>query len=78
MRSNFDLSALQKKGASKAMVGGIIGLVIALILVANTAPTALVGLFNTTAFTGVPTWVTTVLGTMGALAFVLILWKVAE
>lgn len=83
----FDLNSLQRKGASKAIVGSIIGLVISLILIANTAPSALVGLFNTSAFTtngtagfstGVPAWVPTVLGVIGALAFVLFMWKIAE
>lgn len=47
--------------------------VVLLILIAFLAPVALVGLFNTTAFNGVPAWVPNVLGTMGVVSFILVI-----
>lgn len=59
-------------------IDNLILLVIVLILIGALAPTALVALFNTTAFTGVPVvWVTT-LGIMGAIAFILVILRVAK
>lgn len=77
----------------------MIGVVVLLILVSALAPTALVGLFNTTAFqcigisnatgcftsggiaqsqTGVPTWVVTALGSLGAIAFIYLIWRASQ
>ena len=55
----------------------IVSVVVALVLIGVLAPTALVTLFNTTAFSGVPTWVTTVLGITGAVAFISIIVKMS-
>ena len=65
--------------SSKA-IDALIGVVILLILVAYLAPTALKGLFNTTQYnmTHVPTWVPTVLGIMGAVAFIYLIWRAVE
>ena len=63
---------------SSRAIDALIGVVILLILVSYLAPTALKGLFNTTAFTGVPTWVPTVLGIMGAVAFIYLIWRAVE
>lgn len=65
-----------KRGA--AQVKAAIGVVVLLILISALAPTALVGLFNATAFSGVPAWVTTALGALGAIAFVYIIWRAAQ
>jgi len=74
--SVFKLKNSQKGG--KASVEVLIGVVILLILVAQLAPTALVGLFNATAFAGVPAWVPSTLGILGAVAFVYIIWRSAS
>lgn len=68
---------MNKKGASDK-VGTMIGVVILLILIASLAPVALVGLFNTSAFSGVPVWVPTTLGALGAVAFIYIIWRSAS
>ena len=52
----------QKKGQGEGKMNNLILTVVILILVAQLAPTALVGLFNATAFTGVPAWVPSTLG----------------
>lgn len=83
----FNLYSMQKKGASG--VKALIGVVVLLILIAYLAPTVLVGLFNTSAFsyiggneslglTGVPIWVPTVLGILGVVAFVYIMLDAAN
>lgn len=77
MEKKFKLSELQKRGSSTA-VNTAIGVVVLLILIAAMAPTALVGLFNATAFSGVPAWVPVALGSLGAVAFVYIIWKAAS
>lgn len=77
MKNIFDLKAMQKKGAGGA-VKTAIGVVVLLILISALAPTALVGLFNATAFEGVPAWVTVALGSLGAIAFVYIIWKASQ
>lgn len=59
-------------------VDGAIDIFLVLILVGALAPTALVSLFNTTLFTGVPTWVVTTLGIVGAIAFILLIVRVAK
>lgn len=64
--------------ASSNKIEVMIGVVVLLILVAVLAPQALVGLFNTTAFEGVPAWVPTTLGALGAVAFIYIIWRAAS
>lgn len=64
--------------SAKTAVTAAIGVVVLLILVSALAPTALVGLFNATAFTGVPAWVSAALGALGAIAFVYIIWRAAS
>lgn len=66
-----------KKGAGDG-VKTAIGVVVLLILISALAPTALVGLFNATAFAGVPAWVSVALGSLGAIAFVYIIWRSAK
>lgn len=68
----FDLKAMQKKGMHDG-VKALVAVVVLLILIAYLAPTALSGLFNTTAFVGVPTWVPSVLGILGVVAFIYII-----
>lgn len=75
MNNVFNLKSMQKKGASG--VKALIGVVVLLILIAYLAPTALVGLFNATAFTGVPTWVPSILGILGVVAFIYIMLDAA-
>jgi len=72
----FNLMKMQKKGEAKVNV--LIGVVVLLILVGALAPTALNSLFNTSAYVGVPAWVTTTLGIMGAVAFIYIIWNAAK
>lgn len=67
-----------KKGASLTKVDTLIGVVVLLILVANLAPVALPGLFNTTAFSGVPSWAVTTLGILGVIAFIYIILKASR
>lgn len=72
----------------EAKIKVLIGLVVALILIANLGPTALSGLFNSTAFqcvggncsvqTGVPAWAVTVLGILGVVAFIFLILKIAQ
>ncbi len=76
MKNIFNLIEMQKKGAGK-QVEVAIGVVVLLIIVSALAPTALIGLFNTTAFVGVPAWVSVALGSLGAIAFVYIIWRAA-
>jgi hypothetical protein len=77
MERKFNLIEMQKRGAG-TQVAAAIGVVVLLILVSALAPTALIGLFNTTAFSGVPAWVPTALGSLGAIAFIYIIWKSAS
>lgn len=56
----------------------LIAVVVLLILVANLAPTALSGLFNATAFSGVPSWAVSVLGILGVVAFIFIILKASD
>lgn len=76
MEKKFNLLMMQKKGAGAVNVA--IGVVVLLILISAMAPTALVGLFNSTAFEGVPGWVPVALGSLGAIAFVYIIWRAAS
>lgn len=64
-----------KMGNTRGSTNRIVGLVIGLILVGVLAPIALVGLFNSTAFVGVPAWVPSVLGIVGAIAFITFLLR---
>ena len=66
----------QKKGETK--MDNLILVVIILILVAQLAPIALSGLFNATAFSGVPAWVPSTLGLLGVVAFIYIIWRSAQ
>jgi len=75
---NFNSIVPENKRGATAAVTTAIGVVVLLILISALAPTALVGLFNATAFTGVPAWVTTALGALGAIAFVYIIWRAAS
>lgn len=75
MKNAFDLKGMHKKGASG--VKALVGVVVLLILIAYLAPTALVGLFNTSAFSGVPTWVPSILGILGVVAFIYIMLDAA-
>lgn len=93
----FNLFKAQKRGS--AMVNAAIAVVVLLILISALAPTALVGLFNSTAFTcpngilnatgcfeggtlvgltGVPGWIPLALGSLGAVAFIYIIWRAAS
>lgn len=56
----------------------LVMLVVLFVLVAQLAPTALTGLFNTTLFSGVPTWVPTVLGIIGVVGFIFIMLHAAK
>lgn len=76
MEKKFNLLMNQKKGS--AAVNAAIGVVVLLIIISAMAPTALVGLFNATAFSGVPGWVPIALGSLGAVAFVYIIWRAAS
>lgn len=77
---------LQKRGSTGVNVA--IGVVVLLILISALAPTALVGLFNKSLYCGgynctanpspVPAWVPVALGSLGAIAFVFIIWKAAS
>lgn len=61
---------------SKKGMGGIdklVGLVVLIFLISALAPSALTGLFNTTAFADVPTYVPTILGTLGLVGFIYIM-----
>lgn len=71
------LKMKSRRGASDK-VGTMIGVVILLILIGVLAPIALVGLFNSSAFVGVPAWVSSILGILGAIAFVYIIWRAAK
>jgi hypothetical protein len=83
----FDLLKMQKKGVGGGVTTAI-AVVVLLILISAMAPTALVGLFNSTAFrcvggncsipTGVPAWVPPALGALGAIAFVYLIWRAAS
>jgi len=81
----FSIIPSDKKGESKYVTIAI-GTVVLLILISALAPTALVGLFNTSAFnpslvnssltnTGVPAWIPVALGALGAIAFVYLIWR---
>jgi hypothetical protein len=79
IKNRFNLFMAQKKGQAKGnSMDNLILVVIILILVAQLAPTALVGLFNATAFTGVPSWVSSTLGLLGVVAFIYLIWRVAK
>lgn len=56
-------------------VDGLIGVVILMVLVGALVPSALVTLFNATLFTGVPVWVSTTLGAVGAIGVVMLLYR---
>lgn len=71
------LSLKDKRGKADS-IDKAIGVLVLLILISAFAPVALPGLFNASAFTGVPTWVTTVLGSLGAVAFVLVIYKATK
>lgn len=77
---------MQKKGASG--IKALVGVVVLLILIAYLAPSALVGLFNSSNFiyiggnasagsTGVPTWIPSILGILGVVAFIYIMLDAA-
>lgn len=81
----FNIKPIGKKGASSMNVESVVLLVLFLILVGSLASTAIVPLFNTTAFqcvagncsnqTGVPLWVVTSLGILGVIALVLVVYR---
>ena len=83
---NFNSIVPENKRGATAAVTTAIGVVVLLILISALAPTALVGLFNTSAFnpslvnssltnTGVPAWIPVALGALGAIAFVYLIWR---
>lgn len=60
----------------------LIGVVVLLILLANLAPVALVAMFNATIWnattTGIPGWVSPVLGILGVVGFIFLILKATE
>lgn len=82
METEFNLYSMQKKGMADG-VKALVGVVVLLLLIAYLAPTALSGLFNTTAFSyvngnlsvssGVPLWVPTVLGIIGVVGIIYVI-----
>lgn len=56
----------------------LIAVVVLLLLIGELAPVVLTSLFNTTAYTGVPTFVAFILGILGVVAFIFIILDAAD
>lgn len=69
-------SISDKKGMASS-IKGLIGVVVVLVLVGALATTALIPLFNSTAYTGIPAWVPTTLGILGVVAFIFVILRTA-
>ena len=72
-----DLLLMSKKGATYG-VDALIGVVVLIILIAALVPSALTSIFNTSLYTGVPTWVSTTLGSLAVVAVIYILLKAGK